>query len=100
MSTDKAKSLSQLIGAPHSGLQDLDAKARLRSSLGDHLRSRLGEPLGDAISHCNIRDDGTLVIVASSPEWAARLRFEQQQLLGLARDFGATAHTVKVRVAG
>ncbi len=100
MSSDDAKSLSQLIGTAGTGLGDLDARARLRSGLGDHLRNALGEPLGSSISHCNIREDGTLVISAASPEWAARLRFEQQRLLELAREFGTAATAVKVRVAG
>ena len=99
MSSDKAKSLSQLLGSASSGLGKLAAKARLRSSLSDHLRTAIGEPLSDGIMHCNMRDDGTLVIVAASPEWASRLRFEEQRLAELAREFGSDVTGVKVRVA-
>jgi hypothetical protein len=64
------------------------------------MRNNLGEPLSNGIMHCNVHDDGTLVIVATNPEWASRLRFESQHLLAVCKDFGAAASTVKVRVAG
>lgn len=100
MSKDKAKSLSELIGSQGSGLGRLAAQARKRADLGDHLRDRLGEPLAGGISHCNLREDGTLVVTAANSEWAARLRFESMQLMALARDFGAEVTSCKVRVAG
>ncbi len=100
MSKSKPKSLSELVASRDSGLGRLAAAARLRSELGDYLRNGLGEPLGSAIMHCNVHDDGTLVVTAANPEWASRLRFESQQLLALCAAHGTTAVAVKVRVAG
>lgn len=100
MSKSKAKSLSELVGAGDSNLGQLAAAARLRSDLSEHMRTGLGEPLGTAIMHCNVHDDGTLVVVAANSEWAARLRFEAQKLLALCAEHGITATSVKVRVAG
>jgi hypothetical protein len=100
MSKDKAKSLSELIGAQNSGLGRLAAEARMRTDLSDHVRSRLDEPLASGINHCNLRDDGTLVVIAVNSEWAARLRFESQQLMAVARDFCAKVTACKNRVAG
>jgi len=100
MSKDKAKSLSELIASQNSDLGRLAAAARKRADLSDHLRGQLGEPLSGAISHCNLRDDGTLVVIAVNSEWAARLRFESQQLMALARETGANVSSCKIRVAG
>ncbi len=100
MSKDKAKSLSDLIAADDSGLAKLAVAARLRSDLSEHMRNNLGEPLSNGIMHCNVHDDGTLIVIAANPEWASRLRFEAPKLLALCTDFGAAATAVKVRVAG
>ncbi len=100
MSKDKAKSLSDLIGSQNSGLGRLAAEARKRADLSNYLRDQLGEPLSGAISSCNLRDDGTLVVIAVNSEWAARLRFETQQLIKLTRETGAKVSTCKIRVAG
>lgn len=99
MSKEKPKSLSELVGAGDSSLGQLAAAARLRVGLSEHVRKGLGEPLGAAIMHCNLHDDGTLVVVAVSAEWASRLRFESQQLLSLCAEFGTPAAAVKVRVS-
>jgi len=55
--------------------------------------------LSGGFSHCNIREDGTLVIIATSPEWASRLRFETQPFIDLCRQQGTLVRNVKVRVS-
>ena len=100
MSKDKAKSLSELISANKSGLGRLARQAQQRTHLSDYMRTRLGSPLADGFMHCNINEDGTLIVVAVNPEWASRLRFESQQLIAFCQDFGAEALLVKVRVTG
>ena len=100
MSKGEAKSLSDLIGSGKSGLGQLAARARRQADLSEHLRSGLDADLAAGIVHCNIRDDGTLVVLAASPEWASKLRFEERRLLDLCRAFGTEATAVKVRVAG
>ena len=42
--------------------------------------------------------DGELIVIADSPAWAARLRFEGDKLLAAARDAGEQVTTVSVRV--
>jgi len=46
----------------------------------------------------NIRDDGELVVLASSPAWAAKLRFEAEALMTAARQSGAEVTSCTVRV--
>ena len=100
MSKSEAKSLSQLIGTTGSGLERLAREAQKRAGLTDHLRGNLTAPLGDGVRHCDIRDDGTLVVAATSPEWAARLRYAEPELRRLCTDFGVTPALVKIKVAG
>jgi hypothetical protein len=47
----------------------------------------------------NVRDDGELVVLASSPAWAAKLRFEADSLMAAARQSGANVTSFKVRVS-
>jgi len=58
----------------------------------------LDQSLAEGFVHCNIRDDGTLVVMASSPAWAARLRFEGEQLKAICKNRGIDVQSVKVRV--
>ena len=74
MSNKHAKSLAQLIGSSDTPFGGLADAARLRADLGDYLRKNLDPSLAGGLSHCNIRDDDTLIIIATSPEWASRLR--------------------------
>ena len=100
MAKSKPKSLSELIGSKDSGLGRLAAEARKRADLGDFLRDRLDPQIAGGIAHCNVRDDGTLVIIAVNSEWAARLRYESTQLIALARENGAKVSACKIRVTG
>lgn len=100
MSKERSKSLAELISRPQSGLGKLAAAARRQTALSDYLRAGLGLQLGAGVAHCNIRDDGTAVVLATSPEWAARLRFEAPRILELCREHGSNATAVKVRVSG
>ena len=94
----EAKSLSELIASKGGDLGRLADAAQLRTDLGDYLRKELGPELGSAVSHCNIKDDGTLSVTTTTPEWASRLRFEASQILRLCKKRGLEVHTVKVRV--
>ncbi len=99
MFTNKSKSLADLISAPSGGLSSLAEAARVRAELGDYLRKHLDPAVAPGMIHCNIRDDQTLVVLAASPAWAARLRFEADQLMTLCRQCGIEARAVKVRVS-
>jgi hypothetical protein len=99
MSKDAPKPLSELFSSPNSGLGQLAGAARRRAELSDFLRSNIDPALAGALVHCNLRDDGTLIVTALNPEWAARLRFESAQLKMLAERFGAEVTGVAVRVS-
>ena len=76
MSNDNAKSLADLIGTDQTGLGKLAGEARRRAALSDYLRSALPETLAPGLVHCNVENETSLTLLAASPEWASRLRFE------------------------
>jgi len=94
-----AKSLAELIGSNNTEFANLADEARLRADLGDYLRKNIDPSLAGGIAHCNIRNDDTLIVIATSPEWASRLRFEAQQFIDLCRKRDILIRTVKVRVS-
>ena len=94
----KPKSLSDIIGSQGSPLGSLACEARLRQDLSDHLRKHLPPEFNGSLLHCNLRDEMTLVVIASSPEWASRLRFEKELFIRLCADHGTQVTEVKVRV--
>ena len=98
MSKNKPKSLSELISSTDTALGRLATRAREKVGLTDHIRNGLEADLATGMVHCNIEDDGTLSVRASSPAWANRLRFEGEQILRLARERHPEATQVKVRV--
>jgi hypothetical protein len=98
MSNNELKLLAGLITSADSGLARLADAARLRADLSDYMRKHLDSSLAAGFRHCNIRDDETLVVTATSPEWAARLRFASARFLELSQECGQNVKTVKVRV--
>jgi len=94
-----AKSLAELLSSADTGFASLAEAARLRADLSDYLRKNIDPSLAGGFSHCNIREDGTLVIIATSPEWASRLRFETQPFIDLCRQQGTLVRNVKVKVS-
>ena len=48
---------------------------------------------------CDLNPQGILILRVSSPEWAARFRFESEQLLALCRKKRPETQSVKIRVA-
>ena len=84
--------------AANSPLGALARAASSRLDLADCVRRQLPPALALAIATCNLRPDGTLVVTAVSPEWAARLRFEADGILaGCRKDWPAAAR-VRFRV--
>ena len=47
----------------------------------------------------NLRENGELVLICNSSTWAARLRFESEQLVEAARLTGAEVNRCKVKVS-
>ncbi len=99
MESNKPKSLSELLSSPESSLGKLAAQASAKAGLTDHIRKGLAPELAAGLAHCAVGDNGTLVVRATSPEWANRLRFESETLLALGRQRHPEATNVKVRVA-
>jgi hypothetical protein len=97
MSSTRPRSLKEILGNG-AGLSRLGEEAVQRLNLADYLREGLPVELRLVVAACNLRDDGTLVISTSSPEWASRLRFESDSLLARCRERFPAATRVRVRV--
>jgi len=67
-------------------------------SLTSALQAGLADELAANLIAANIRDDGDLVLVCSSPAWASRLRFEADLLIDIARKTGTDVSGCVVRV--
>lgn len=99
--SEASRNQPRSLGSLFSEVQALGALAEAAGrhvDLAMQVRTVLGEPLGSHVSACNLRPDGTLVVTATSPERAARLRFETETILGACRRQFPAASRVKVRV--
>lgn len=74
-------------------------RARSMVELADCLADALPDELRAGIRAANVRDDGELIVIADSPAWAARLRFESEKLLAAARNSGEDVRSLSVRVS-
>ena len=94
------KSLENLLNPnDDGGLGDIVRHARDMGELVHTLQRALPEDMTTSICAANIRDDGELVVLASTPAWAAKLRFEANTLIKAARQSGANVTSCKVRVS-
>ena len=94
------KSLENLLNPnDNGGLGEIVRHARDMGELVSQLQKALPDEIGPQILAANIRGDGELVILTSSPAWAAKLRFEADALLDAARATGAAVETCTVRVS-
>ncbi len=53
----------------------------------------------EGIVAANLREDGELVVIATTSAWASRLRYETDTLLKAARSVGIEVHTCRIRVS-
>jgi hypothetical protein len=79
-------------------LGKLVERSRNMGDLAQILRAALPSDAAPHLQAANLRDDGELVLVCSSSSWAARLRFESEGLLKVARKAGLRAETCSVKV--
>ena len=94
------KRLENLLNINENGdLGDLVRRARNMGALLQVLQKALPEEYAASIAAANIRDDGRLVVLATSSAWAARLRFETDALIAAARETGEDVMSCTVRVA-
>ncbi len=91
------RGLGELLAAS-TPLGNLARAASARLDLADCVRQQLPAGLAGAVSSCNLRPDGTLVVTAASPDWAARLRFEGDGILAGCRPHWPEAARVRFRV--
>ena len=98
MSKTSPKSLSKLISLSDSPLGKLAQEARSRLELTDHIRTGLPDDLSAELTGCSLDDNNILIVRASNPAWAARLRFETERLLVLCRERHPETRSVKVKV--
>ena len=80
------------------GLGDIIRHARDMGELVHKLQQALPDDMTTSIQSANIRDNGELVVLASTPAWAAKLRFEANRLMATARKTGADVTSCVVRV--
>ena len=93
------KSLENLLNPnDDGGLGDIVRHARDMGELVALLQSSIGADEARSVIAANIRDDGELVVLASSPAWAAKLRFEAEALMTAARRSGEEVTSCTVRV--
>lgn len=94
------KSLENLLNPnDDGGLADIVRHAKDMGALVATLQTALPEDMSQSVRAANIRDDGELVILAASPAWAAKLRFEADALMDAARQRGAKVTACKVKVS-
>ena len=94
------KQLGNLLNPCNDGdLGDIVRRAREMGELTDVLARALPPEQRDGIVAANLRESGELVVIAATPAWASRLRYEADALLDAARESGVKAHTCRVRVS-
>ncbi len=98
MSNRRPKPISALIEDHDSPVHRLMVEARARMDLADRLRAALPAELAERLTGCNLRSDGTLVVLAAGPEWASRFRFEGDHLLAICRKEFPDTRRIRIAV--
>ena len=94
------KRLENLLNPNADGdLGEIVQHAQDMGQLAQTLRDSLPEDEACGILAANVRDDGELVVLAATPAWAAKLRFEEKALMAAARATGAEISSCKIRVS-
>lgn len=94
------KQLRNLLNPNNDGdLGDIVRRAREMGELTAVLARALPPDEAQGIVAANVRESGELVVIAATPAWASRLRYETDVLLQAARDSGIEAHVCRVRVS-
>ena len=94
------KQLGNLLNPCNDGdLGDIVRRAREMGELTEVLARALPPDQAQGIVAANVRESGELVVIAATPAWASRLRYETEALLEAARASGVEAHVCRVRVS-
>lgn len=97
MSSDELKKLLNPCAGGELG--DIVRRAREMGELTHVLCKALPDEYAGSVVAANLREDGDLVVIATSSAWASRLRFETDVLLGAARATGLNPTSCRIRVA-
>ncbi len=88
-----------LKSSPGGSLGKIIQRARDMDDLTTRLRAELDPETAESLLAANVRNNGELVVVASSSAWAAKLRFESENLLRAARADGTAVNRFRVSVS-
>ena len=92
--------LKKLLNPNNDGeLAAVIRRARELGELTHILCEKLPDEYAGAIAAANVREDGSLVVIATSSAWASRLRYETESLLDAARQAGNDVTQCRVRVS-
>jgi len=92
---NKLKHISEIINSGYSGLGGLSETAQEKSLLSRYLKENLKD-FGRYIVAAYINKSNILVIKASSPEFAARLKYEEQEIKELCKKLGNVPTKIKI----
>ena len=95
MQGNKLKHISEIINSGGSGLEGLSETAQEKSSLSRYLKNNL-KNFGRYIVAAYINNSNILVIKATSPEFAARLKYEEQEIKELCKKLGNVPTKIKI----
>ena len=92
--------LNDLLKSSTGGdLENLVQTAQHMGDLTQALQRGIEPELATALVAASVRDNGELVVVASTSAWAARLRFESEQLQSIAQTHGHAVTACRVIVS-
>ena len=82
-----------------TALEEIVQHAQNMGDLTRAIRAVLPDEARSSLLGANLRENGELVLVCNSSTWAARLRFESDQLIEAARLSGAEVIKCRVKVS-
>ena len=92
---NKLKHISEIIDDSYTSLSGLSRNASEQSSLSKHLKENL-QSFGDCITSAHINESNILVIRATSPELANRLRYEERAIRALCKAVGENPKKIRI----
>lgn len=82
-----------------SALEDMVQTAQYMDELTSMLQQDLDPDLAVNLRAASLRDNGELVLIASSSAWASKIRFEAEKLMEVVRRSGAKVESCRVSVS-
>lgn len=82
-----------------SPLEDMVQTAQYMDELTSMLQQDLDPDLAVNLRAASLRDNGELVLIASSSAWASKIRFEAEKLMEVVRQSGKNVTSCRVSVS-